>query len=143
MEGIHFQQTFQACFDCLSDVGTLIHKAAKSAGLDERSTYQVETSVDEACSNSIEHAYNGEYRGDIQVICISQPGVLTIKLLNNGKRFKSEHVESPELGLSLGEHPDCDLGLFFTHRWMDSMHFEFLKDESNVLTMVKKTGQAL
>lgn len=134
----HFQQTFRACFDCLSDVGSLIHQAADAAGLDDVSRYQVETAVDEACSNIIEHAYEGEDLGDIVIDCESQPGMLTIKLRDNGKPFNPESIALPKVDLDLEERPDRGLGLFFMRRWMNSIHFEFSDQHGNILTMVKK-----
>ncbi len=136
----HFQQTFRACFDCLSDVGSLIHRAADAAGLDDVSRYQVETAVDEACSNIIEHAYEGEDLGDIVIDCESQPGILTIRLRDNGKPFNPESIATPKFDLDLEERPDRGLGLFFMRRWMSSIHFEFSDHHGNILTMVKKAG---
>jgi serine/threonine-protein kinase RsbW len=138
LEGISFHQTYRACFDCLSEVGSLIHKASRSAGLDEKSTYQVETAVDEACSNIIEHAYGGEDRGDIQIECISQPGELKIIIRDQGKPFKPELIKIPDPDSPLENRPDHGFGLFFMRRWMDSIHFEFSKNNGNTLTMVKK-----
>jgi serine/threonine-protein kinase RsbW len=143
LEGIHYQQTYGACFDCLSEVSTLIHKAAQSAGLDERSTYQVETAVDEACSNIIEHAYGGENRGEIEIECICTPGELTIRLCDTGRPFDPGEIQVPDLTLSLEDRPDHGLGLFFMHRWMDSIRFDISKTGGNILTMVKKAKQAL
>lgn len=138
MDTTHFQQTFRACFGCLSDVGALIHKASDAAGLDDVSRYQVETAVDEACSNIIEHAYEGENLGDIVIDCVTQPGVLTVKLQDKGKPFNPETVSPPKVDLDLEDRPDRGLGLFFMRRWMNSVNFEFSEQNGNVLTMVKK-----
>jgi serine/threonine-protein kinase RsbW len=105
--------------------------------LDEKSTYQVETAVDEACSNIIEHAYGGEDRGDIQIECISNPGKLTIIIKDQGKPFDPDLVNLPRTNSSLEERPDHGLGLFFMRRWMDSVHFDFSKNHGNTLTMIK------
>jgi serine/threonine-protein kinase RsbW len=137
LEGIKFQHTYRACFDCLSEVGSIVQKAGLSAGLDERSIYQVETAVDEACSNIIEHAYGGEDLGDIQIECIANPGKLTIIIKDQGKPFNPDLINNPKIESSLEEHPDHGLGLFFMRRWMDSIHFDFSKNNGNTLTMVK------
>jgi serine/threonine-protein kinase RsbW len=141
LEGTQYHQEFRACFDCLSEVGVLIHKAAADAGLDERSVYQVETAVDEACSNIIEHAYNGDSDGIIHIECIASPGILTIKLRDKGKPFDPGIIKAPEMNLSLEDRPDHGLGLFFMNRWMDSVRFDFSENDGNVLTMVKKAKQ--
>jgi serine/threonine-protein kinase RsbW len=141
LEGIFFQQAFRSSYECLSDIGALIHKAAGEAGLDERSVYQVETAVDEACSNIIEHAYDCDDRGIIDIECNAQPGMITIKLHDSGKPFDPDSVLPPQLNLSLEDRPDHGLGLFFINRWMDSVKFEFSESEGNTLTLVKKAGK--
>jgi serine/threonine-protein kinase RsbW len=138
LENVRFHHTYRACYPCLSDVGNLIHQAAESAGLDERSIYQVETAVDEACTNIIEHAYGGEDLGDITIECLSKPGELTIRLMDNGKAFNPGVVSLPKLDVSLEDRPDRGLGLFFMRRWMDSIRFDFSEKNGNILTMVKK-----
>ena len=138
MEGKYFHQNYRACYDCLSEVGAIIHQAAEIAGLDERSTYQVETAVDEACSNIIEHAYGGEDRGDIQLECFSLPGELKIIIKDQGKPFNPELIKAPSMDSPLEDRSDHGLGLFFMRRWMDSVHFDFSKDNGNTLTMIKK-----
>lgn len=143
LEAVHFQQSFRACFECLSEVGALIHEAADAAGLDESSKYQVETAVDEACSNIIEHAYEGENLGDIHINCISKPGELTIRLQDTGKPFNPDHIDPPKLDMQLEDRPDRGLGLFFIRRWMNSVRFEFTEQNGNVLTMVKKAEKPL
>jgi serine/threonine-protein kinase RsbW len=132
-----FHQNFRACFDCLSEVSSLIQKASESAGLDEKCTYQVETAVDEACSNIIEHAYGGEDLGDIQIECYPLPGELKIIIKDQGKPFDPELIKAPRLDSALEDRSSHGLGLFFMRRWMDSIKFEFSKDGGNVLTMIK------
>lgn len=116
----------------------MIHEAAISARLDEQSCYQVETAVDEACTNIIEHAYGGENRGDIHIECSATPGVLIVQVKDNGSPFNPDLIDPPELDLSLEDRPDRGLGLFFIRRWMDSVMFEFSEEHGNVLTMVKR-----
>ncbi len=121
----------------------MIHDAANAAGLDEQSCYQVETAVDEACTNIIEHAYGGENRGDIVIECYASPGMLTVKLKDSGMAFDPEQINTPNLDTRLEERPDRGLGLFFIRRWMDSVRFEFSEKHGNVLTMVKRAKKTL
>jgi len=143
LKAIIKKKTYRACFDCLADVGILIQNAGKTAGLDEKAIYQVETAVDEACSNIIEHAYGGEDRGDIHIECYSSPGLLKVILKDNGKSFDPDLVIAPDIDSDLEDRSDHGLGLFFIRRWMDSVRFEFSKDGGNTLTMIKKMEHAL
>ena len=138
----HFQQTFRACFDCLSDVGLLIHQAADAAGLDDVSRYQVETAVDEACSNIIEHSYGGENRGEIVCTCTVDQEGLTVVLQDEGKPFDPSKVKAPNLKAGLKERDSHGLGLHFIYEWMDRVVFEAGPKLGNRLTMVKLRSAA-
>lgn len=137
------QQTFPSKYESLAEIGTFIHQAAESAGLDEHSIYQVETAVDEACANIIEHAYGGDGNHEIRIACMIQPDTITVQLHDTGKPFNPELIKPPGLDLPLEERSDRGLGLFFINRWMDSVKFDFSESEGNTLTLKKRTGQTL
>ena len=56
-------QAFPGRFSSLAKIGRLVRQAAKEAGLNDKSAYDVELAVDEACTNIIEHGYGGEGKG--------------------------------------------------------------------------------
>ena len=60
---------FSGRFESLADIRKFVFQAASNAGFDEKEIYAVELAVDEACSNIIEHAYEGEGKGDIICTC--------------------------------------------------------------------------
>ena len=50
-------------YENLVKLSEFARQAAQEAGLDSFAIYSVETAVEEACTNIIEHAYGGEGRG--------------------------------------------------------------------------------
>jgi serine/threonine-protein kinase RsbW len=130
--------TFPGRYDSLVRIAEFVRQAAKEADLDSFAIYAVETAVDEACTNIIEHAYHGENLGDIECsVNIDEDG-LTITLRDRGLPFNPSHVPQPNLDAPLEDRESHGLGLFFMHQMMDEIHFGFEPGRGNILTMVKR-----
>jgi serine/threonine-protein kinase RsbW len=134
-------ETFPGRYDSLAEIARFVRQSAADAGLNDFSTYMVETAVDEACSNIIEHAYGGEGNGDIEITCKNEPVNLTIVIRDWGKSFDPETVGDPDMQTSLEDLPGHGLGLFFMRKWMDEVKFDF-GQQGNVLTMIKHKESA-
>ena len=128
---------FPGRYDSLAAIGAFFRQAAQEFGLDSCSAYAVETAVDEACSNIIEHAYGGEGIGEIRCSYRFEGNEMIITLQDTGRPFEPENVGSPDVTAPLAERESHGLGLFFMRQWMDLVHFNF-SDGVNTLTMVKR-----
>ena len=130
---------FPGRYDSLAKIADFIRQAAKDAGLDNLAVYAVETAVDEACSNIIEHAYRGENRGNIECSCEINDEGLTIILHDHGLPFDPARIPAPDITASLEERESHGLGLFFIKNWMDEVRFDFLPENGgNVVVMLKR-----
>jgi serine/threonine-protein kinase RsbW len=130
--------TFPGRYDSLVRIAEYVRQAAQDAGLDGFAVYAVETAVDEACTNIIEHAYQGENIGDIDCsVNITEDG-LTITLQDRGLPFDPSMIPQPNLEAPLEERESHGLGLFFMRQMMDEVHFGFEPGKGNTLTMVKR-----
>jgi serine/threonine-protein kinase RsbW len=134
------RKVFRGIFKNLAAIGEFIRQSSETAGLTEKDTYQVETAVDEACSNIIEHAYGGEDKGDIICCCVTSPGTLSITLADTGKPFNPSDVAVPDTHAALEKRESHGLGLFFINQMMDEVHFDFSDPKVNVLVMTKRKG---
>ncbi len=128
---------FPAQFDYLDAIRDLAAEAARQASMDEKSIYNVQLAVDEACSNIIEHAYEGVTDGDIEISTQVTRDALIIVLRDHGKRFNAEGISDPDLNASLEDRAIGGLGLFFMRKLMDEVRFEWQPGQGNVLTMTK------
>lgn len=128
---------FEGTFDSLVLIAGFVRAAAEEAGLDACSIYAVETSVDEACSNIIEHAYGAEKQGDITCTCEISAEGLTVILKDHGQPFNPEAIRPPNVKAKLKKRDNHGLGLYIMYKWMDEVHFEFHEGE-NILTMIKR-----
>jgi serine/threonine-protein kinase RsbW len=124
-------------YENLVKISEFIRQAAQDAGLDSFAVYSVETAVEEACSNIIEHAYGGEGHGDIECRCSDEATELVIQLRDHGKPFKPESVRDPNIHAPLKKRPSHGLGIFIMRKWMDDVRFEFSPETGNLLTMTK------
>jgi serine/threonine-protein kinase RsbW len=134
---------FPARFESLEMIGKFVREAAVLAELDSMAIYAVETAVDEACSNIIEHAYNCCGEGEIEVTCKVDEKGLTMILVDHGLPFDPNCVPEPDVKAALEERETHGLGLFFMRKMMDEVRFDFSNPDHNTLILVKlKTKRA-
>jgi serine/threonine-protein kinase RsbW len=128
---------FPGSYESLEDISFFVRSEAESIGLSHADVFAVETAVDEAVSNIIEHAYQGENKGQIICTCKTDPESITIILEDSGKPFNPKLVPPPDLKVPLKQRKEHGLGMFMMKKWMDEIHFEFCED-CNRLIMVKR-----
>ena len=125
-------------FDRLEQISKFIEQSGLEAGLDDTAICRCQLAVDEACTNIIEHAYDGEGHGDIDIRCEPEAGELVITIEDHGKRFDPESVPTPQLSSRLEEMQVGGLGLYFMRQVMDAVEFSY-QDGSNKLVLVKRS----
>lgn len=130
---------FPGKYESLAKIAELVQIATREFGLDSCAAYGVETAVDEACSNIIEHAYGGEDRGEIEFSYEITADSLIITLRDHGKKFKPKKIEKPKTNVPLKNRSDHGLGLYFIHQWMDEVHYDH-REGYNILTLIKHKG---
>jgi len=128
---------FPASLEYLDAIRTFATQAARDVGMNDADTYSVELSVDEACTNIIEHAYEGIQGGDIEITCDSDTKALTVIIRDHGKPFDPSNLAPPDLDADLNSRQVGGLGVFLMKKQMDEIRFEPLGEAGNVLTMVK------
>jgi len=132
-----FSLTTDSRVERLCEISDFIENAARVSGLNERQTYDVQMAVDEACTNVIEHAYRGKPDGAIEITCECRGKELVVTIQDFGEHFDPKQVARPKTRAPLSARSIGGLGLFFMHKMMDHVEFDFSKN-GNRLTMVKK-----
>jgi len=120
----------------LPDVLAFIEAACEEAGVLPELWFDLQLAVEEACTNVIEHAYDGK-GGDLD-ITFAAPGrdvVLTVR--DHGRPFAPEKVVAPDMSLPLTQRRIGGLGLHLMYQLMDEVQFDFAEG-SNTLVMVKR-----
>ena len=129
-------------YESLPVIGEYIRRACEAAGFDNSTTYYIETAVDEACSNIIEHAYGGENVGDITCAYNFDADGITIILQDNGKTFDPGKISSPDCNAPLEDRDNHGLGLFFIRKIMDEVTFKSSPQNGNILTLIKRRNNS-
>jgi len=135
---ITLKQTFPGQLDSLAAIGDLVTEAAHAADLDARDVYGIQLAVDEACSNIIQHAYNGERQGPIECICQVSDKGLSVTIRDRGEPFDPSSVPEPDLESDLEERDIGGLGVYFIHQMTDEVHFDCTAEGGNEVTLIKR-----
>jgi serine/threonine-protein kinase RsbW len=130
--------TVRAVYENIPTITHFVGEAAEAAGLDSKSVFRCQMSVDEACTNVVEHAYGETGTGDIDVTCTIEPGTCTIQIVDKGKPFDPSSVPAPKISRDVQEIEPGGIGLHLMRELMDYVAFEF-DDSGNRLVMVKSS----
>lgn len=133
-------QKYPANYKNLATISQFIIEQAEEAGFSPSDVYAIQTAVDEACSNIIDHAYGGENLGYIKVKVKEFKNKIHIIIIDQGIPFDPEDIPEPDITSPLEIRKERGLGIFFMRNLMDDVQFEFSATEGNTLTMVKHKG---
>jgi serine/threonine-protein kinase RsbW len=129
-------EIFPGRYDSLEKIADFVKGEAQKAGFDTDDVCCIETAVDEACSNIIEHAYGGENIGTIECSASMLSGGIRIRLRDQGKPFRAKKYKPPNLKGPLRSRKTHGLGLYFIYKLMDTV--EFSNDgTNNTLVLVR------
>lgn len=99
--------------------------------------FQVETAVDEACTNVIKHGYRNK-GGYIEISCDLHKDDLVITIRDRGKKFDPSQIPPPDIDTDLEERKIGGLGVYMMRKMMDEVQYTFNVETGNTLTMSKK-----
>ncbi len=130
-------KSFPGVYASLAEVADFVKNAVKDVGFNATDLFAIETAVDEAVSNIIEHAYEGEGNGDILCTIETKEDSVKIVLEDHGKPFDPSCIPIPDVTAALEDRSDHGLGVYLMCQLLDDVHFDFL-DHINQLTLIKK-----
>ena len=131
---------FPAQFQYLDEIRDFVAEVASRGGFDGKEVYAIQLAADEAASNIIEHAYGDMPAGDIEITCEMKNGVLTITMRDHGRPFDPASVRPPNLKADLSKRKIGGLGIYLMRKLMDSVHYESVPGQGNLLTLQKRKG---
>lgn len=129
--------TVPSRLDQLTTISEFVAQASQQARLDERTTFHIQMAVDEACTNVIQHAYQGTESGEIILTCRWTEDTFTVTVQDHGRPFDPSAIPPPDLSTDLEQRREGGLGLYFMRRLMDEVRFEFDAERGNTVTMIK------
>jgi serine/threonine-protein kinase RsbW len=136
------QLKVRGVFHNLAQISEFVGNVAAQMGFSPKGIYAVQMAVDEACTNIIEHGYEGEDRGDLELICVPQKDVLQITIRDWGRPFNPEEVPDPDIMAPLEERSERGLGLFLMRKLMDEVSFRIDAEQGNEVIMKKRLNSS-
>lgn len=120
----------------LSVIADFIATAMRQLGT-EQDVFEVQTAVDEACTNIMLHAYSGK-GGVISISCELQDNDFIITIRDNGRHFDPTSVPPPDVEAALEERSIGGLGIHLMRKLMDDVSYAFDAEKGNELIMRKR-----
>lgn len=130
-------KTFAGNYQNLAAIGEFVVKTATDEGFSSKEIYAIQTAVDEACANIIDHAYKGENLGEIKIAITSFTDRIEIFIEDTGESFDPDEVPAPDITSLLEVRKERGLGVFFIRKLMDEATFDCSSAECNTLTLIK------
>ena len=130
-------RTFAGVYASLAEIAEFVRFSIKDSTLTATDQFSLETAVDEAVSNIIEHAYQGENKGTIRSQVNIGKESIKIILEDHGKPFDPSCIPAPSLHGKLKNRQNHGLGYYMMCQLVDDVTFDF-NDKRNRLTLVKK-----
>ena len=119
----------------LSVIAGFILRSMKQLGI-ETAISEIQTAVDEACTNVIKHAYS-EKGGIINITCAMQDNNFVVTIRDKGKPFDPYSVPPPDLEADFDKRRIGGLGIYMMRTLMDDVSYSFDAAEGNTLVMKK------
>lgn len=129
---------FKAVLENVPQAIDCVTRLARTAGFDKSSLYEIQLAVDEACANVVHHAYRDSEPGEMEITCLLEDQVLTIRVRDWGSGFDPNGVEVPDIEAPLEERTLGGLGLFIVRSIMDRVEFTFDPELGNEMRMSKR-----
>jgi anti-sigma regulatory factor (Ser/Thr protein kinase) len=135
MKTTRFELEIDAKLENLSVISDFTATAMRQLGIEE-GICEVQTAVDEACTNIIQHAYSGK-AGMIAISYELQRNHLVLTISDSGKAFDPCSVPPPDLEADLDERRVGGLGMYLMGKLMDDVSYDYDAQKGNRLTMRK------
>jgi serine/threonine-protein kinase RsbW len=139
-----FELTVESKLENLQRIGEFIDKAMRHYGVsDIKEIHAVQLSVDEACTNIIEHAYVNK-QGTILIRCTLSSGgkKFVVDITDWGQAFDPTTIPDPNTELGLNERREGGLGIFFMKKFMDEINYT-RTEGMNLLTLAKNIKKTI
>ena len=107
----------------LAQVAEFVISEAQEAGLDETQVFEIQMAVDEACSNSMEHAYEGVPNGNLRVCCSLLEDEFVVRITDYGKPFDPTDFPAPDTKQPLEDRQIGGLGIFLMRQLVDQLEY--------------------
>ena len=115
-------------------VRSALYPIVQSAGFSKQETRKIILALDEACSNIIKHAYEGNYSKPIELTVTVSDDDFCITVKDYGKRVDASRIAPRKLA----DVRPGGLGTHFMNAVFDSVRYDTSGSQGTVLTLAKR-----
>ncbi len=135
-------EKFELCVNTetknLEVIASFVTSIADKLKLDDDVSFALQMSVDEACANVMEHAYDGRTNGEVHICCQALGDEVVVRIHDHGRPFDPQSIPRLDPNAPLEKRGEGALGLYLMEKLMDSVEFHFDATKGNTLTMKKR-----
>jgi anti-sigma regulatory factor (Ser/Thr protein kinase) len=118
------ERIFPGTLDSLAPLREYVAEAARTAGLNSGSTYNLCLAVDEIATNIVLHGYQkAGLTGEITVDALQEHGSLIIRMVDHGRTYDPNHVPHPDSNNPLSEPQTGGWGVFLSKTGVDQFDY--------------------
>ena len=131
-----YQMTRAAELESLSVFREFISDCCNRHNVPDETVFELKLAVDEACTNVMEHGYQGMDPGSIILSFRVEPDRVLVQITDFGHVFEPASVPQPDLEAALEDRPLGGMGLYLIYKTMDNIDYQSSED-GNTLTFTK------
>lgn len=124
----------------LGFVREFMSRMIRQSSLSREDENKIILAVDEAVANIIEHAYENQREGTIDVECSADPQKFVVTIRDSGQQFSPEAIETPSIEGHVKMKKKKGLGIYLMRLIMDEVRYTFREGIQNELVLVKYIG---
>ena len=121
----------------LAKAREFISRKAKEAGAEESDITKIEISCDEWSANIIEHSLGNNREKGFSIECKFENNKFYVIYEHEGDKFNPIEQEDVDVGDHFSESKERGLGIYIMKEMMDEIHYEYIYNRLNRLTLVK------
>lgn len=136
----HLHLTRAAEYETLGIFRDAIAQMCARHHVDPDTLYSLQLAMDEACTNVIEHGYQGMNPGSLMFEMDISPDQVVMRITDFGRPFEPYEPELPSAQTVLESNKLGGFGLIFIYKTMDSVDYQ-TTEEGNILILSKNLKQ--
>ena len=118
-------------------VRDFITRMARHGGLSDEEVHKIVVAIDEAVTNIIEHGYNKDEKGTIELEADWEGGKFQVVIRDSARVFNPQSIPSPDMEEHIKAGRKKGLGVFLMRQIMDEVRYRYKDGVQNELTLVK------
>lgn len=131
-----YRKIIPASTENLSEVRNFVGQHASSHGFDRKQISDIRLAVDEAITNIIKHAYNGDENHTIEIDITFKNDRMCVILFDTGITFSLKSFKQPNIEEKIKQKKRGGMGVYLIHSLMDDVTYG-REDDSNKMVMCK------